>query len=278
MTDRIQALTKNAGPLSVEELQRKGPITRDEIEAIYDRGALGIAATDEELNIIMEYHSRVRRADHLPTMLNILYPNAEWSLPSAPGVEPMASGFHQEVIDALVWDPDNALPKPTFAELDKLRPYVQDILDQSAYIELRRVNMPREDSLVRALWEYVVEGNREAVDALQARRLAVKKRFPKPENKHWMIQSEEYLKIIPNSPEDILRDLDEAEAKKIAFSPHLEGSDAEPLATRISLEERMAKVLAKRTARGASPEEVLDHTVTIADIDAEKARLESEGE
>ena len=47
------------------------------------------------------------------------------------------------------------------------------------------------------------------MNALQARRIAVKKRFPKPENKHWMVQSENYLKIFPNSPEDILRDIDE---------------------------------------------------------------------
>ena len=103
-----------------------------------------------------------------------------------------------------------------------MRPYVQDVLDQQSYIDLRAANYPKEDAMIRALWEYIIEGNDEGVNALQARRLAVKKRFPKPENKHWMVQSEEYLRIYPNSPEDILRDIDEEQAKKIAFSPHLE--------------------------------------------------------
>ena len=41
-----------------------------------------------------------------------------------------------------------------------------------------------------------------------------------------MVQSENYLKIFPNSPEDILRDIDEEKMKKIAFNPHLEAEDA----------------------------------------------------
>ena len=97
--------------------------------------------------------------------------------------------------------------------------FVQDILDQQAYLTLRAKAYPPESELVKALWEYVVEGDDELMNALQARRIAVKKRFPKPENKHWMVQSSEYLQIIPNSPEDLLRDLDEKEAKEIAFKP-----------------------------------------------------------
>ena len=128
--------------------------------------------------------------------------------------------------------------------------------------------------MIRALWEYIVEGNDEGVKALQSRRIAVKKRFPKPENKHWMVQSENYLKIFPNSPEDILRDIDEEKMKKIAFNPHLEAEDALPLSTKLSLEERMAKVL---DARGGRPEEVINTNITLADVDAEEARLESKG-
>ena len=84
--------------------------------------------------------------------------------------------------------------------------------------------------------------------ALQSRRIAVKKRFPKPENKHCSL-TENYLKIFPNSPEDILRDIDEEEDEKIAFNPHLEAEDALPLSTKLSLEERMAKVLDARGSR-----------------------------
>ena len=87
-------------------------------------------------------------------------------------------------------------------------------------------------------------------------------------------KSENYLKIFPNSPEDILRDIDEEKMKKIAFNPHLEAEDALPLSTKLSLEERMAKVL---DARGSRPEEVINTNITLADVDAEEARLESKG-
>jgi len=271
-TDLISAVAKTAGPMTQAELERKGPPTRDEIEAIFAKGAIGIAATDDEMLRMTEYHSRVRRADNIGVMMSILYPQCEWSLGTGAGYNAADSGLNQALVDAIVWDEDNPLPKPTLSELRKLRPYVQDILDQSAYIDLRRANMPKEDALIRALWEYVVEGNREGIDALQARRIAVKKRFPKPENKHWMVQSEQYMGIVPNSPEDILRDLDETTMKKIAFSPNIEGADAMPLSTRLTLEERIDQVAKKR---GVAIGGGLDMTVnvgssnpTVADIDA----------
>ena len=272
----INTLKKSVGPKSVEELKRKGPPTREEMEAVMAKGAMGIAATDEEMNILIEYHARVKRADNLPNMLSVLYPNCEWSLDTQQDAEWKVadSGLHPGAIEALNWDEDNPLPKPTFAELKKLRPYVQDIFDQQAYLDLRQQNYPAEQDLIRALWEYIIEGNDEGVKALQSRRIAVKKRFPKPENKHWMVQSENYLKIFPNSPEDILRDIDEEKMKKIAFNPHLEAEDALPLSTKLSLEERMAKVL---DARGSRPEEVINTNITLADVDAEEARLESKG-
>jgi len=275
--DLVTAVKKTAGPQSVDELIRKGPPTRDEIEAIMEKGALGLVATDEEQAILTEYHSRIRRADNLSVILGILYPTCEWSLNTVPGAEweVAASGLHPGAVEALEWDEDNPLPKPTFAELKKLRPYVQDILDQQSYLDLRAANYPREDAMTRALWEYIIEGNREGVDALQARRLAVKKRFPKPENKHWMVQSEEYMRIYPNSPEDILRDIDEEQAKKIAFSPHLEAADALPLSTKLSLEERISKVM---DARGNTVEDTLDHKVYLSDVDAKQAELDAAAE
>lgn len=270
------AVLRTAGPQSVDELIRKGPPTRDEIEAIMAKGAMGIAATDEEMAMMTEYHARVRRADNLSVILNILYPTCEWSISDQPGAEWKVadSGLHPGAIEALQWDEDNPLPKPTLAELKKLRPYVQDILDQQAYLQLRNANYPREDAMIRALWEYIVEGNVEGVHALQARRLAVKKRFPKPENKHWMVQSEEYLRIMPNSPEDILRDIDEEKMKMIAFSPALEAEDALPLSTKLSLEERIAKVL---DARGSTNEASINSTIYLSEVEAEEKRLEDAG-
>ena len=273
----VNAVKKTAGPQSVDELIRKGPPTRDEIEAIMEKGALGLVASDEEQAILTEYHSRIRRADNLSVILGILYPTCEWTLNTVPGAEWKVgdSGLHPGAIEALEWDEDNPLPKPTFAELKKLRPYVQDILDQQSYIDLRAANYPKEDAMIRALWEYIIEGNKEGVDALQARRLAVKKRFPKPENKHWMVQSEEYMRIYPNSPEDILRDIDEEQAKKIAFSPHLESEDALPLSTKLSLEERISKVM---DVRGMVNENSVNTTVTLSDVDKKQAELDAKEE
>lgn len=273
----VNAVKKTAGPQSVDELIRKGPPTRDEIEAIMEKGALGLVASDEEQAILTEYHSRIRRADNLSVILGILYPTCEWTLNTVPGADWNVgdSGLHPGAVEALEWDEDNPLPKPTFAELKKLRPYVQDILDQQSYIDMRAANYPKEDAMIRALWEYIIEGNKEGVDALQARRLAVKKRFPKPENKHWMVQSEEYMRIYPNSPEDILRDIDEEQAKKIAFSPHLESEDALPLSTKLSLEERISKVM---DARGMVNENSVNSNVTLSDVDKKQAELDAKEE
>ena len=225
-------------------------------------------------SIILEF---VGQADNLSVILGILYPTCEWTLNTVPGAEWKVgdSGLHPGAIEALEWDEDNPLPKPTFAELKKLRPYVQDVLDQQSYIDLRAANYPKEDAMIRALWEYIIEGNKEGVDALQARRLAVKKRFPKPENKHWMVQSEEYMRIYPNSPEDILRDIDEEQAKKIAFSPHLEAEDALPLSTKLSLEERISKVM---DARGMVNENSVNSNVTLSDVDKKQAELDAKEE
>ena len=58
--------------------------------------------------------------------------------------------------------------------------------------------------------------------------------------------------------------------KKIAFNPHLEAEDALPLSTKLSLEERMGKSTRCESSR---PEEVINTNITLADIDAEEARL-----
>ena len=279
-------ILKKAGPKSVEELQRKGPPTREEIEAISEKYRMGVALTADENNRFLDYFQQRRNAWDIGTFLSVAYPNCEWSIQPQTRMDRMpddGSGQSANDLDLLVWDEDNPLPKPTKAEIDKMRPFVQDILDQQAYLTLRAKAYPPESELVKALWEYVVEGDDELMNALQARRIAVKKRFPKPENKHWMVQSSEYLQIIPNSPEDLLRDLDEKEAKEIAFKPGVQAKDAEPLATTKSLSERADEILAKRKkALQDSNKKVtsidkmntVEQQVTVADIDKAKAEKE----
>ena len=104
--------------------------------------------------------------------------------------------------------------------------------------------------------------------------MAVKKRYPKPENKHWMVQSEEYLKILPNTPQDILREIDEDLAHKIAYSHGVEGEDAQPLSTRKTLEEYAEEALSKRArgekeraAYGNLPQGKMGAKVTLEDIE-----------
>lgn len=278
---------KHAGPLSFEELHAKGPPTREEIDALGDKYGMGMTLTAYEQQRVDEFYRTRRRAEHIPTILSVLYPTCEWSFRSPPGGNKYVkndgtvgySNDSDSFYENLEWEEDNPLPKPTKAELKKMEPFVQDILDQEAYIKLRRMSYPSEDSLIRALWEYVVEGNRENMDALQARRIAVKKRFPKPENKHWMVQSEDYMRIFPNTPHDVLKQIDEETAKRIAFGPGLEGDDVDPLATRKTLEEYAEEMMAKRRkgekmrkAYGALPGGQMETNLTLADIEKESAK------
>ena len=280
---------KKSGPMSLEELQRKGPPTREEIDAIGDKYGMGMTLTLEEQARVDEFYRNRKRAEHLPTILGVLYPNCEWTFRSVPGGTKVVgndgnvtySNDHDSFYENLEWDEDNPLPRPTKAELKKMEPFVQDILDQEAYIRLRKQAYPGEQALIRALWEYVVEGNRETMDALQARRLAVKKRFPKPENKHWMVQSEEYLKILPNTPQDILRQIDEETAKRIAFGGTIQGDDAGPLITRKTLEEYAEEAVARRRkgtkmekVYGNLPEGEMRSSITINEIEEEADKLQ----
>lgn len=285
--DTVGPALKKSGPMSLEELQRKGPPTREEIDALGEKYGMGMALSPQEQERVDEFYRTRRRAEHLPTILSVLYPNCEWTFRSPEGGtkvnRPDGTSFysndHDSFFENLEWDEDNPLPMPTKAELKKMEPFVQDILDQEAYIRLRRNAYPGEQVLIRALWEYVVEGNREMMDAVQARRLAVKKRFPKPENKHWMVQSEDYLKILPNTPQDILRQIDEETAKRIAFGGNIQGDDAGPLQTRKSLEQYAEETIAKRR-KGTKLEKVLGNIpagemrghVTLEDVEQEAER------
>ena len=158
-------------------MQRKGPPTREEIEAISEKYGMGVALTADENNRFLDYFQQRRNAWDIGTFLSVAYPNCEWSIQPQTRMDRMAddgSGQSANDLDLLVWDEDNPLPKPTKAEIDKMRPFVQDILDQQAYLTLRAKAYPPESELVKALWEYVVEGDDELMNALQARRIAVK--------------------------------------------------------------------------------------------------------
>ncbi len=286
--DTAGPVLKRSGPMTLEELQRKGPPTREEVDALGEKYGMGTSLTPQEQERVDEYYRTRRQASDLPTILSVLYPNCEWTFKSPEkGIktrgangEMFWSTDHDSFYENLEWDEDNPLPKPTKAELKKMEPFVQDILDQEAYIRLRRQCYPGEQVLIRALWEYVVEGNREMMDAVQARRLAVKKRFPKPENKHWMVQSEEYLKILPNTPEDILRQIDEETAKRIAFGGY-QADDAEPLVTRKTLEEYADEAIMKRR-QGTKLADIFGNTpvgemrvnATLDEIEEEARRQE----
>lgn len=51
--------------------------------------------------------------------------------------------------------------------------------DATEYQRLRQSCYPSSEELMAALWEHVIEGRPEAAKALQARRLAVKAKYPK---------------------------------------------------------------------------------------------------
>ena len=133
-------ILKKAGPKSVEELQRKGPPTREEIEAISEKYGMGVALTADENSRFLDYFQQRRNAWDIGTFLSVAYPNCEWSIQPQTRMDRMAddgSGQSANDLDLLVWDEDNPLPKPTKAEIDKMRPFVQYILDQQAYLTLR---------------------------------------------------------------------------------------------------------------------------------------------
>jgi len=53
--------------------------------------------------------------------------------------------------------------------------------NQTLYVPKRRSQYPKTDELIIALWEKVMEDNSVAADKLEAIRLAIKEKYPKPE-------------------------------------------------------------------------------------------------
>ena len=61
-------IQKKTGPKSVEELQRKGPPTREEIEAISEKYGMGVALTPDEND---RYFLRIMDRKALMKMIDI---------------------------------------------------------------------------------------------------------------------------------------------------------------------------------------------------------------
>ena len=55
--DTMEATKRNAGPMSFDELQRKGPPTRQEIDALADKFGMGGALTPNEQAAVDEYYA-----------------------------------------------------------------------------------------------------------------------------------------------------------------------------------------------------------------------------
>lgn len=205
--------------IDIDEIIKKGPPTKEEIEAIQSKWGYGGILDENELARYNEYFRDRANADYPSNVLKVAYPNCKWSM-------------RGEDFSTLEWDEFNELPKPTLADIRKLQPMVQEILDQGTYIARRRQAYPNESLMIRALWEWLVEGKEDLKDVVQAYRLQVKARFPKPENKHWMVQAEDILQIFPNVPQDLYRtDLNEEEMQQLARLPNVEGDDAEPISS-----------------------------------------------
>ncbi len=77
--------------------------------------------------------------------------------------------------DGIEWN--DVSPKPSKSDLDK---EYSEYKKANDYKDLRKREYPLLNDLVVALWEKVVENDSVAADALQALRVAVKTKYPKP--------------------------------------------------------------------------------------------------
>jgi hypothetical protein len=98
--------------------------------------------------------------------LQSLCPTAEWA-------------WVGEDYAGLAWYSSD-VPKPTEAEIDAEWARLLSVYAAAEYARLRVLEYPGLDALVVALWEHVIEGRPEFSAELQALRLAVKAKYPKP--------------------------------------------------------------------------------------------------
>jgi hypothetical protein len=77
------------------------------------------------------------------------------------------------------WNENLYGPKPTEKELLDKIPELQAQFDLIAVLRSRKDEYPSTDELIIALWEKNMGGNSVEVDALEAKRQAVKTKYPK---------------------------------------------------------------------------------------------------
>ena len=54
-------------------------------------------------------------------------------------------------------------------------------IERVKYLELRKREYPSTEEMVVALWEKLIENRDSSVDSIQAKRIAIKAKYPKPE-------------------------------------------------------------------------------------------------
>ena len=74
---------------------------------------------------------------------------------------------------------NSASPQPSEAEIESAHNEWQAEHDAQAYARNRKAEYPSIDELIVALWENVVEERASAVVSLEAKRQAVKTKYPK---------------------------------------------------------------------------------------------------
>ena len=74
----------------------------------------------------------------------------------------------------------SAQPQPSVADIEAAHAELQTEHDAQEYARNRQAEYPSIDDLIVALWENVVEERASAVVSLEAKRQAVKTKYPKP--------------------------------------------------------------------------------------------------
>ena len=75
---------------------------------------------------------------------------------------------------------NSASPQPSEAEIETAHTEWQSEYDSQEYARNRQAEYPSINELVVALWEGVVEERMASVTQLEAARLAIKEKYPKP--------------------------------------------------------------------------------------------------
>ncbi len=99
-------------------------------------------------------------------------------------IESQSGGETQEHLDTLKQNAINAGYKESDIEVkfvtdEEFKAIMEAMKPVPTYADLRRAEYPSTDELVVALWEKVIEGRTENALALQAKREAVKIKYPK---------------------------------------------------------------------------------------------------